>query len=90
MRIDYVVKDGQKIGLATGRTPAFAEGTMISLAWIDREFAVEGTEVSVLWGDIGHPQIEIRATVAQFPYYQGEYRNERFDTAEIPRTAVPA
>jgi glycine cleavage system aminomethyltransferase T len=90
MRIDYVVKDGQKIGLATGRTPAFVEGTMISLAWIDREFAVEGTEVSVLWGDIGHPQIEIRATVAQFPYYQGEYRNEKFDTANIPRTAVPA
>jgi len=85
MRIDYVLKDGEKVGLATGRTPAFLEGTMISLAWIDREYAIEGTEVTVLWGDVGHPQIEIRATVARFPYYNGPYRNETFDTAAIPR-----
>jgi glycine cleavage system aminomethyltransferase T len=58
---------------------------MISLAWIDREFAIEGTEVKVLWGDVDHPQFEIRATVARFPYYDGKYRNETFDTAEIPR-----
>jgi glycine cleavage system aminomethyltransferase T len=86
MRIDYVLApDGTKIGLATGRTPAFLEGTMISLAWLDRPYAAEGTEVKVLWGDVGHPQIEIRATVARFPYYNGEFRNEKFDTSTIPR-----
>jgi glycine cleavage system aminomethyltransferase T len=85
MRIDYVLLDGKKVGLATGRTPSFDYGTMISLAWIDREFAAEGTEVTVLWGDVGHPQFEIRATVARFPYYNGKYRNETFDTSEIPR-----
>jgi glycine cleavage system aminomethyltransferase T len=85
MRIDYVLVDGKKVGLATGRTPSFDYGTMISLAWIDREFAIEGTEVKVLWGDVDHPQFEIRATVARFPYYDGKYRNETFDTAEIPR-----
>jgi glycine cleavage system aminomethyltransferase T len=85
MRVDYVLKDGKKVGLATGRTPAFEEGTMISLAWIDREFAELGTEVTVLWGTPGNPQVEIRATVAPFPYYQGTFRNEKFDTASIPR-----
>ncbi|SKA90470.1 Glycine cleavage system T protein (aminomethyltransferase) [Agreia bicolorata] len=85
MRIDYVLLNGEKIGLATGRTPAFVENRMISLAWLDVEHAAEGTEVTVLWGDIDHPKIEIRATVAQFPYYQGEFRNEKFDTSSIPR-----
>jgi glycine cleavage system aminomethyltransferase T len=81
MRIDYVLKDGKKVGLATGRTPAFFENTMVSLAYLDREFATEGTEVTVLWGDVGHPQIEIRAVVARFPYYNGEFRNEKFDAS---------
>jgi glycine cleavage system aminomethyltransferase T len=85
MRIDYVLKDGKKVGLATGRTPAFLENRMISLAWIDKEFAEVGTDVTVLWGDLGHPQFEIRAKVAPLPYYRGEYRNETFDTASVPR-----
>ena len=83
MRIDYVLKDGRQVGLATGRTPAFYEGTMISLAYLDKELAAEGTEVTVLWGDVGHPQIEIRATVARFPYYNGEYRNEKLDVGTL-------
>jgi len=83
MRLDYVLKDGEKVGIATGRTPAFLEGTMISLAWLDRHLAVEGTEVTVLWGDVGHPQVEIRATVARFPYYDGEFRNEKLDVTTL-------
>ena len=47
--------------------------------------AVEGTEVAVLWGQPGHRQKRIRAKVAQFPYYQGEWRNETCDVmAMVP------
>ncbi|EET60300.1 hypothetical protein BRYFOR_07860, partial [Marvinbryantia formatexigens DSM 14469] len=42
-------------------------------------------EVVVLWGDKGHRQKEIRAKVAPFPYYNGDFRNETFDTEKIPR-----
>lgn len=84
LRGDYVLKDGRKIGLAIGRTYAYFERNMVSLAYIDPQFAQEGNEVVVLWGDLGHPQKEIRATVARFPYYNGEYRNETFDVEKIP------
>lgn len=79
MRIDYVLADGKKIGVTSGRSPAFFENRMISLAFIDREHAIEGNELKVLWGDLDHPKFEIRATVAPFPYYQGEFRNEKLD-----------
>lgn len=85
VRGDYVLADGKKIGVATGKTYAYYERRMVSLACIDKEYAVEGKEVTVLWGSPGHPQKEIRATVARFPYYQGEYRNETFDVEKIPR-----
>lgn len=84
MRGDYVFADGEKIGVATGKTYAFFERKMISLASIDKEYAVEGIDVIVLWGTSGYPQKNIRAKVARFPYYNGEYRNETFDVKKIP------
>lgn len=84
IRGDRVLADGKTIGIATGRTFAFYERRMISLAFISPEYAVEGTELEILWGQPNGPQKKIRATVAQFPYYQGEYRNETFDTEKIP------
>lgn len=83
-RGDYVLADGKKIGLAAGRTYAFYEQRMISLAFIDKEYAIEGKELKVLWGRPEYPQKEIRVTVAPFPYYNGEYRNETFDVENIP------
>lgn len=83
-RCDYVLADGKQIGVASGRTYAYYERRMISLGFIDTEYAKEGQEVVVLWGTPGHPQKEIRATVARFPYYNGEFRNETFDTEKIP------
>ena len=83
---DYVEKDGEKIGFASGRTYAFYERRMISLAFIDPKYAEEGTEVEVIWGEPGHRVKRIRATVARFPYYNGEYRNETCDVdALIPK-----
>ena len=84
LRGDYVLADGKQIGVATGKTYAFYERRMISLASIDKEYAAEETEVVVLWGTPGTPQKEIRAKVARFPYYNGEYRNETFDVEKIP------
>lgn len=84
IRGDHVMKDGKIIGIATGKTYAYYERRMISLAAIDKEYTVEGNEVSILWGSPGYPQKEIRATIAQFPYYNEEYRNETFDVEKIP------
>ena len=87
MRGDYVLCDGKKIGVATGKTYAWMERRMVSLASIDAEYAVEGKELIVLWGTPGGPMKEIRTKVAPFPYYQGEFRNETFDVEKIPRLA---
>jgi glycine cleavage system aminomethyltransferase T len=84
MRVDYVLLEGKKIGVASGRTYAFYERRMISLAFIDKEHNIEGKELIVIWGTLGHPQKEIRARVAKFPYYNEEYRNETFDVEKIP------
>ena len=84
IRGDLVLVDGETVGVATGKTYAYFENRMISLAFINKEYAEEGREVVVLWGNPGGPQKEIRAKVARFPYYNGEFRNETFDTEKIP------
>lgn len=84
LRADYVMDGNKKIGVATGKTYAYNERRMISLAKIPPEYAVEGKELEVLWGTENYPQKRIRATVARFPYYNGEFRNETFDTEKIP------
>ena len=58
---------------------------MISLAFLPAKYAVEGLEVTILWGQSGGRQKEIRAKITQFPYYNGEFRNETFNTENIPR-----
>lgn len=54
--------------------------------FIDKEFAVDGKELEIVWGKPGGKQMKIRATVAQFPYYNKD-RNETFDVEQIPRLA---
>jgi hypothetical protein len=56
---------------------------MVSLAVMNPEYSAIGTEVVVLWGDIGTRQKRIRATVAQFPYSKVE-RNDSIDISKIP------
>ena len=84
-RADHILSDGKIVGISAGKTYAYYEHKMISIGTIDDEYAVEGKEVTVLWGTPGHPQKEIRAKVARFPYYNGEYRNETLDVERIPR-----
>lgn len=82
---DIVMADGEKVGVAAGRVRDYYHKKFLSLAFINKEYAEEGRELSVMWGKPGKPQMAIRATVVRFPYYQGEYRNETFDTNKIPR-----
>ena len=79
--------EGNMVGVATGRTHDFYDRRMLSLAFISRELAVEGTELTVLWGTNPATQMPIKAKVAAFPYYNGEYRNETFDVEKIPHSA---
>lgn len=79
------VMDGDTmVGVATGRTHDFYHRKMISLAWIKSADAVDGKELTVIWGTDPKNQQSIRATVAQFPYYNEELRNETFDVEKIP------
>ena len=79
-----VVSAGKQIGVATGRIRDYYHKKMLSLAYLDRDFADLGNEVTVIWGTDPEAQMEIRATVAQYPYYNEEYRNETFDVEKIP------
>lgn len=83
--VDKVLsQDGNLIGLTSGRmfSPHYRE--MISLCSLDVAFAKLGTEVIILWGEMGTKQKKIRATVARFPYVD-QNRNENVDTDTIPR-----
>ena len=78
------IMDGDKmIGVASGRVRDFYHNNMISLAFLNREYAVEGKEVTVLWGTEPEVQVPIRAKVAQFPYYNEEFRNETCDVEKL-------
>ncbi|MDJ0306211.1 hypothetical protein [Dehalobacter sp.] len=66
---DYVYnKDGKEIGLSTSRTQSHYYRTVISMALLDLEYRDFGTEVYVLWGEVGSRQKKIRAKVSYYPY----------------------
>lgn len=81
---DRVMKDGRRIGFSAGRMVSHTYRRMISLGFIEREEAVLGNEVVVVWGSPGWPEKEIRATVARFPYLTLP-RNSEFDVDKVPR-----
>jgi glycine cleavage system aminomethyltransferase T len=59
---------------------------MISLAYLSPEYAVEGIELTLIWGTPGTPQKEIRVKVARYPYLDPSFiRNEKRDVSDIPR-----
>ena len=83
IHIDAVYDGDRMIGASSGRTLVAKTREMISICTIAEEYAVEGKEVEVLWGNPGTNQVRIRATVTLFPYIK-EGRNENFDTETIP------
>jgi vanillate/3-O-methylgallate O-demethylase len=52
---------------------------MISLCSIDIDYSAPDTEVTIIWGEPGTKQKEIRATVAPAPY-QKDTRNVDVNT----------
>ncbi len=83
MWADQVLKDGKLVGISSGRMHSYFYRQMISQCSLDTEHSQLGTEVTVLWGDPGTRQKEIRARVARFPYLD-EPRNEKLDVSTIP------
>lgn len=80
-----VLKDGEPVGVATGRGYSYYFREMLSLSTIDVEYSEPGTEVTVLWGEGGEPsnpkiephvQKEIKATVAPSPYKEDKRRTD--------------
>ena len=81
------VLDGEKeIGVAVGRTHDFYYNKMISLAYVDTAYDVIGKDLVVIWGSTADTQTRIRAKVARFPYFDGDFRNETCDVDKmVPR-----
>jgi glycine cleavage system aminomethyltransferase T len=76
-------KNGDVIGISSGRANSYYYREMISLCSINTPYATLGTEVYVLWGNPGKRQKKIRAIVSRFPYLN-EGRNEIFNVETIP------
>jgi len=70
--------DGRLVGLSTWIGYSSNEGSMLTLAVMDEQYATPGTRVSLLWGEEGggslkptvekHVQTEISAVVSPVPY----------------------
>lgn len=84
---DIVNIDGRQVGVSSGRMYSPFYRKVISLCTIERDAAIVGNDVKVIWGNPGTNQRVIRARVAPFPYVQSG-RNEKISVADIP-SGVP-
>jgi vanillate/3-O-methylgallate O-demethylase len=76
MYADKVMKNGRVVGVATSRGYSYWFRQMLSLCVIEPQFAEPETEVTVVWGEPGEPQKEIRAKVAPAPYKKDNRRSD--------------
>lgn len=79
---DQVLVNGKLVGLSTGRQRVEHYHRMISICSIDPEYAEVGQEVTILWGEPGTRQKEIRGKVTKFPYLK-ETLNRDIDVSKI-------
>jgi glycine cleavage system aminomethyltransferase T len=79
---DHVTVNGEPVGISSGTVYSYHFRKVISHCTIDRELAVEGTEVIIHWGDHGGPIKQVRARVARFPYL-AEGRNQSVDLGAL-------
>jgi vanillate/3-O-methylgallate O-demethylase len=68
MYADQVRSGGALVGVSTSRGYSYSFRKMLSLCVIDVDHAEPGSQVTVLYGNPGTPQIEIKATVAPAPF----------------------
>lgn len=73
---DKVLKDGKVIGYATFPGYSYYFRKALALSFIDVEHAEIGSQVTVLWGNPGKPQTEIKATVRPAPYKKDNRRDD--------------
>lgn len=78
-RADRVFAGEKEIGISTGRTNSYWYKKMISLAFIDPDYAEEGTELTICWGTPGCKQYPVHAKVARYPYNAEFGRNQEID-----------
>jgi glycine cleavage system aminomethyltransferase T len=78
-----VLKDGKTVGAAMWRTYTLYYRETLSLCCIDPEYSEIGTDVTILYGDVGTRTIEIRAKVERYPYLDLT-PNYKFDVETIP------
>jgi glycine cleavage system aminomethyltransferase T len=76
MWTDKVLQGGELVGITSSRCYSYFFRQTISLCPIRIELAEPGTEVEVIWGEPGHPQKTIRATVAPAPYKTDRRRTD--------------
>ena len=81
MNAHKVMIGDRLVGVATSRGFSYSFRQMLSHCVIDIAHAVPGTEVTVIWGDPGTRQKDIRATVAPSPY---KTDNRRADLSAMP------
>lgn len=76
MYTSSVVHGDNEIGSTTSRGFSYYFREMLSHAVLDVAYTEPGTEVEVIWGDPGHRQKRIRATVHAYPYKTDNRRAE--------------
>lgn len=81
---DYITTpDGKVVGYSA--TPIYSSWwhTTISESVVDLEYAKEGTELLVQWGDYGKRIKNVHATVVRYPYSNVQ-ENKGYDLSTVP------
>lgn len=79
-----LVKDGDRVvGFTAGRAQYWYRHTFISIGYVSADAAVDGKELTVMWGKADGKQTPIRAKVVTGMYYQDEWRNETCDVMKM-------
>lgn len=83
--VDWILKDGSKVGHSTFPLYSYYFRKVLSLSFIDAELSTPGTEVEILWGNADERQTTIRAIVCPAPY---KTDNRRADLSEYKAPAI--
>ena len=79
---DKVMCGDQMIGTSSGRLQSVYYRRMISLGYLDTEYAVEGREYILIWGTPGTRQFPVRVKVCKTPYLDFE-NNKDIDVTKL-------